>query len=310
MALDITQATAGTLKITHDADETATTAQTTAADAVSGNVKAINATALDVVFDTTFVGDPVNTTGDNFALLRVEADKATTLTINSGGNAATNDIDVTGGDDATAGKGDLLTSVTVTGSQKLDFGYTASAGIGGGTEITTFDASASTGGLIINLDAIKDTNTVTLGSGDDSITAQAVALSDAAAIAEHVKLANFESGSAEDLALATGLDTITFQGAVNEVQAADNAAGNADASVVNGKITFKGAGPATLTEAVADVQGLIGANEVAVFEYVGNSYIFSEGADGDGGDTLVELTGVTGVNGIDEVGTTDAFYIF
>tara|TARA_R110002020_G_scaffold188846_6_gene387652 strand:+ start:1838 stop:4543 length:2706 start_codon:yes stop_codon:yes gene_type:complete len=291
--LEITQKTAGALTITSDIDETVAAAVTTAADGASGAVTATNATSVDVVFDSSFVGDATNTTGDNVALLDVVADKATSLSVNSGGDVAMNALNV---------QGDALASVTVTGSEKLDLDFTATT-----PKVASIDASASTGGLILDLDDMKDTGTVTLGSGDDVLVAQTGAADAAAAIAEHVKLAGFEKGAAEGLTSSADIDIIKLTAAL---QAADNTTGTADASVENGLITFKNAGPTTLQAAVEQAQALIGGNQAAVFEYLGNSYVFAEGAtDGAGDDVLIELTGQTGLNGLDTAASGD-LYVF
>ena len=57
---------------------------------------------------------------------------------------------------------------------------------------------------------------------------------------------------------------------------------------------------------------MIGANEAVVFEYVGNSYIYAEGAtNGGADDVLIKLTGVTGLAGLDDVnGAGTNLYVF
>jgi hypothetical protein len=294
--ITLTQKTAGALTVTLDADTTGTAENDDSTDVV-----ATNATSLKAVFDTAsvFVQTAANKNDQNIDLTGT---KATTLEIVSGGTNATNQLDYTGGDDATGGKGDLLTKVTITGDQALTFNHT----VVDATEVTEIDASAHTGGLTTSLVGVKATGTVKLGSGDDVITAQAGAANDAAAIAAHIKLSGLEKGTAEDLTTATGHDSIIITGGI---QAADDVAGTANASVVNGLITFKGAGPATLTEAVAFAQALIDVNEVAVFEYVGKSYIYSEGGtDGDGTDVVIELDQV-GLQGID-TSAANTLYVF
>ena len=161
---------------------------------------------------------------------------------------------------------------------------------------------------MLSLNDLKDTGTVSLGSGDDVLAAQTGAANATAAIAEHVKLAGFEKGTAEDLTSSADIDTIMLAGAI---QAVDDTTGTADASVENGLITFKNAGPTTLQQAVDQVQTLIGSNEAAVFEYLGNSFIFAEGAaDGAGDDVLIELTGTVGLTGLDTETGTNGLYVF
>jgi hypothetical protein len=198
--------------------------------------------------------------------------------------------------------------VTVSGDRALDLDLAIT---GGGTnEVATINASALTGALTFALDDLKAAGTLTLGSGDDVITVQAgVADNVATIIAAHRKISGVEKGSAEDLTAISNYDVFKLTDAI---QALDDTTGTADASVKDGKITFKGAGPATLDQAVTFAQALIGANEAAVFEYVGKSYIFAEGAtNGAGDDVLIELTGVTGLNGLDVVNATaGTLYVF
>lgn len=304
-ALTLTQKTAGALTVTLDIDETGTTAATTASTNRDAAVVASNATSVKAVFDSAFVGAATGS-GDNATSLTITGTKATSLEVVSGGANASNTLLYTGGDDATTGKGDLLTTVTISGDRAVNFDYTADDA----TEITSINASALTGGLTFALDDLKAGGTLTLGSGDDVITAQTgVGTNVATIIGAMRKISGIEKGTAEDSTIQSNYDVIVLSGAV---QAADDTTGTTNASVKDGKITFKGAGPATLADAVTYVQALIDANEAAVFEYVGKSYIFAEGAtDGAGDDVLIELTGVTGLNGLDVVNNTaGTLYVF
>ena len=307
-ALTLTQKTAGALTVTLDIDEPSTTAANTDSGAATNKDAAViasNATSIKAVFDSAFKDAAVDAT-DNLTNLTITGTKATSLEIVSGGAFALNDLAYTSGDDATAGKGDLLTSVTISGDRALSFAVTEATT----TELTTVNASAMTGALTFALDDLKAAGTLTLGSADDVITAQTgVAVDVATIVAAQRKISGFEKGTAEDSTIQSNYDVIKLAGAI---QALDDTTGTADASVKDGKITFKGAGPATLDQAVTFAQALIDVNEAAVFEYVGNTYVFAEGAtDGTGTDVLIQLTGVTGLNGLDAVNAAaGTLYVF
>jgi hypothetical protein len=301
-ALTLTQKTAGALTVTLDIDETGTTAATTASTARDATVVASNATSVKAVFDSAFVGAATGA-GDNATSLTITGTKATSLEVVSGGANASNTLLYTGGNDATSGKGDLLTSVTISGDRAVNFDYTAADA----TEITSINASALTGALTFNLDDLKATGTLTLGSGDDAITAQ-TGVASAGTVAAMRAISGIEKGTAENSTIQSNYDVIKLAGAV---QAADVAA-TATHTVKDGLFTFNGTGPATLDAAVAAVAGVISANEAVVFEYVGNSYIYAEGAtDGGTDDVLIKLTGVTGLAGLDDVNATaGTLYVF
>lgn len=301
-ALTLTQKTAGALTVTLDIDETGTTAATTASTGRDAAVVASNATSVKAVFDSAFVGAATGA-GDNATSLTITGTKATSLEVVSGGANASNTLLYTGGDDATASKGDLLTSVTISGDRAVNFDYTAADA----TEITSINASALTGALTFNLNDLKATGTLTLGSGDDAITAQ-TGVASAGTVAAMRAISSIEKGTAENSTIQSNYDVIKLAGAV---QAADVAA-TATHTVKDGLFTFNGTGPATLDAAVASVAGVIGANEAVVFEYVGNSYIYAEGAtDGGADDVLIKLTGVTGLAGLDDVNAAGGnLYVF
>ncbi|UWR39437.1 DUF4214 domain-containing protein [Sulfitobacter sp. W074] len=307
--LTLTQTTGGALSLGLDIDETKEA--TTLATGVTANVVATNATSLAINLDADFVGKS-NAAGDNETDFNATGSKATSVSITSDGDNAVNNLDyVYGVSGATAAADGVLTSATITGAQALTVDFSDGTGLITGddeTNLATVDASGMTGGLMLSLNDLKDTGTVSLGSGDDVLAAQDGAASAAAAIAEHVKLAGFEKGTAENLTSSADIDIIMLAGAV---QAVDDTTGTVNASVENGLITFKNAGPTTLQQAVDQVQALIGSNEAAVFEYLGNSFIFAEGAaDGAGDDVLIELTGTVGLTGLDTETATNGLYVF
>ena len=303
-ALTLTQKTAGALTVTLDADKTSTTAQN------DTNLKAVasNATSLKAVFDVNsgYVQNGANLNDQTVTLTAV---KATALEVVSGGTNATNVIKFATDDVSATDAKSTLKTITISGDQLLKF-EAADLTLNGSTNDIEINASAMTGGLVTTLDNVKATGTLSLGSGDDVITVQTgVAVDVATIIGAHRKVVGVEKGSAEDLTAISNYDVFKL---ANAIQAVDDTTGTADASVKDGKITFKGAGPATLDQAVTFAQALIDLNEAAVFEYVGKSYIFAEGGtDGAGADVLIELTGVTGLNGLDVVNATaGTLYVF
>jgi hypothetical protein len=292
--LTLTQAAAGALTISQDVDETGLAVATTAADR-EASIVASNATSIKVDLDNDFVGAANPAATDNANDLDITGTKATTLEIVSGGDNAVNSVDYTGGDDATPGKGDLLATVTISGAQAIDFDYTVITT----SEITSVNASALTGALTFDTVDLKaesvanafDGGKVTLGSGDDVV-----------ALVQGAVVASIEKGSAENLITQSGFDVFDFGAAVD--QAAD-VASNGTFNVVNGKLSFEGAGPATLAAAITTADTAVAVNGTAVvFEYLGDSYIFV-----DGPGTVVKLDDVTGLGGLDQLGVSGDLYL-
>lgn len=227
--LTLTQAAAGALTISQDVDETGTTAVATMAADRDADIVASNATSIKIDLENDFAGT-TSPVGDNTNDLT--GTKATALEIASGGDNAVNSVDYTGGDDATPGKGDLLTSVTISGAQAIDFDYTAATT----SEITSVNASALTGALTFNTADLKAETAVnsfnggklTLGSGDDVVT-----------LVQGAVIANVEKGSAEKIAVQSNFEVFDFGAAVD--QAAD-VASTGTYNVLNGKLTFEGTG--------------------------------------------------------------------
>ncbi|WP_422018784.1 beta strand repeat-containing protein [Roseibium sp.] len=287
----LTQKAAADLTVTLDADTTATTENDASTDVVASN-----ATSLKAVFDTAsvFTQTAANKNDQNIDLTGT---KATTLEVVSGGTEATNQLDYTGGDDTTGGKGDLLTTVTVSGDQAFTFNYTAADA----TEITSIDASAHTGGLTTSLAGVKAGGTVTIGSGTDVMQ---VAVNDGATEATLKAVSGFEKAASTDAADVAAADLIDYANALT-VGIEDVAGGDLDIS--KGVVTFLGAGPTTLDEAITQVDTAVTtANSAVVFEYVGNSYVFIENA---GGDTVVKLTGTTGVTEVGVNGDANLYIV-
>ncbi|CAH1746840.1 SEF [Thauera humireducens] len=291
----LTQATAGALTITSDvdSDEGAGIVATEGEDFLASNATSINA-----VFDNDNVDEVANT-----AQLDIEGTAATALSIVSGGSNVTNTLNFTGGDDGT---NDLLTTVTITGDQALEFDYTTSKVL----KLASVDASGQTdGGLTFDLADLTATGTLKLGGGDDVITGLGVNAG-AVATALTVQTVNgLQKGAEEGLAAQDGFDVIVIAGA--DAAADVTAAAGVDHSITDGIYTFIGAGPANLNAAVVQIAGDIGANAAVVFDFAGTKYLYAEGAvDGISGDeVLLKLTGVTDIAGLDAAGAGN-LYLF
>jgi len=283
--LTLTQATAGALTITLDADE----AEANELDGFASTaVKASNSTSLKAVFDVDFADKQGGDLGiDNFAVISLAGDAATTLEVVSGGTESANILSYVGG--AKDGKG-LLTSITITGDQALDvtdidFGGAAS-------QVATIDASALTGDLLVETGDLKDGGTIKLGSGTDLVVVDSTGTS----VASIEKIVGFElSTSLTDAAALDVADALDFSGA--EVVAANGS--GAGYTISNGVLSFTGTGPTTFEDALTLVDGAVNtANAVVAFEYTGNTYVFSEGGLLDATDNeIVQLAG-TDVSGL------------
>lgn len=280
----LTQKTAGALTVTLDDDSTSTVAQNDS----EVSLVATNATSLKAVFasDSGYVQNGANL---NVQEMVLTGTKATSLEIVSGGTEASNVLNYTGGVSATAGT-DLLTSVTVSGSQDLSFSYTGS---GAATSaIATFDASALTGDLTFDLGALKNGGMVKLGSGTDLVTVGTASIIDDATGTKVESISGLEkSTSKTDADAIKAADKLvgTFTVAAN----GDHSAGANTYVVKDGILTFVGTGPTTLQAAASIADAAVSATvgESVAFEYLGNTYVFTEqGAT----DTLVKLVGITG----------------
>ncbi len=288
--LVFTQKTGGALTITLDVDEAATVGAAFDSVDVDAAVTATNATSVKAVFDSSFFDTAIAGT-DNLADLDISAAQATTLEVVSGGANASNDLDFTSA-------GNKLTSVTVSGSQALNLD------LAGSNAVATVNASALTGSLTFDLADLKaggalsafGGGTVTLGSGADMLTA-----------ATGATISGLQKGTAEDLTKAGAADTIVLTGAV---QASDDA--GLGYTLANGLLTFTGAGPATLADAFTIAKTAANAdNEALVFQYLGDSFIFAEGATdaGVGDDVYIKLSGTTGLAGLDTYAANNV-YVF
>ena len=301
-ALTLTQKTAGALTVTLDADNSDDSADYDA----SMGVVASNATSLKAVFnaDSAFVNTSTDTNDNTIALT---GSKATSLEIVSGGeNANSNTLTYTSATN-TSTSADYLTSVTASGAADLTFSYTPTTA----AAISTFDASAMTGGLTISTSVLKNGGTIKLGSGTDSVTLTTA--SNAGTGAAEALSGFAKSTSATSATAIAAADHVGTGAAIAVVGTASSGTGYAvDAK---GVVTFTGAGPTTLDGAIALAGTAAGAaaGGAVVFQYLNDSYIFVNGADAataiSATDFLVKLTGTTGITALVEDGTSNTLVI-
>lgn len=303
-ALTLTQKAAGALAVTLDADETGT-ADTTI-DVASMKVVASNATSVNALFDTSYLakitgetsaGDNVSTI--NLSTINLSTAAATSVSLVSGGANAHNVL-VLADTAATTGK---VASVTITGAQALDFAFTST----GANSLASINASAHAGGLSTTTGVLKNSGSITLGSGADVITVASnstdVAMESLVGF-EKTAAVSLSTAPADALAAATAIadaDVLCLTGAT--VATANAVAGG---EVTDGVLTFTGVGPATLADAflIANAAAETAA-EAVLFQYLNDSYVFVQvGAT----DTVVKLTGVTGVTDLVETGA-DYFFV-
>lgn len=284
-ALSLTQKVAGDLTVTLDIDESGDAATSTATSADAA-VNATNATGVKVVFDSSFVGAS-KAAGDNVSALNLTAGAAKTIAVTSGGANAENHLTLTASD--------ALTSVTVTGASELVIDS-----VTGATKLATIDASAATGGLTASLADVANGGTIKLGTGADMITitsASTVGAVESISGFEKTAAAAVGSDATAKAAAIADADVLSFAGTV----AADGG------QISKGVLSFTGAGPSTLADAVGLADGAATvAGSAVVFEYLGNSYVFVQGG---ATDTLVQLAGITGIKNFAEDGATDHFFI-
>lgn len=258
-----------------------------------------------------------------------------TVSIASGGADNTwNGLLLNGGADNT------LQTLTITGAKNLNLDFSAAVGkaLTGATDTTNglklIDGSAATGKLNIDLTTATTLNTskegltVKGGSNDDIITLKAgvaVAGTNSTKVTVDAGAGNdtiivdanggtLTGGAGDDtfdvtLAVATGtteatavLTTITDLAAGDKIDFNANATGTFQTT----KVTL-GAGVTNLDQALA--AAIDAANEVAWFQYAGNTYIVADtdAAVGSGtfnaGDTVVKITGLVDLSASTLAGT-------
>jgi hypothetical protein len=316
----LTQKTAGALTVTLDADQTGT--ENTADDVRSTTVSATNATTVTAAFETSYLNVAGSKTGetaatDNVSTINLSTGAATAITVTSGGTNAQNVINIA---DASTGTNGKLATVTVTGAQHLTLGTYSFAATN--NSLTTIDASAATGGLTASLAVLKNEGTIRLGAGTDVITATAASnatgIESLQGFAKAAAVSIATTASPEKTAAIAAADKIVVEVGVGVNEAVANANGAATgATLADGVLTFTGAGPTTLAGAIAIADAFANTvGETVVFQYLNDSYVFSQGVTHTNGgteavtaaDVVVKLTGVTGVTHLVETGT-DTFFI-
>lgn len=263
-----------------------------AADASTASFNVTNASSAKIVFESDFLArlPGESALGDNLATLNLATISATSASLESGGLFANNVLNYT---DA----GAVLTSMAISGAQKLALNVV-------GARLSVIDAGTHTGGLTVSTASLGNGGLLTLGTGVDVVT---IAASSTPAALEAV--ARFERSPATAIganftdaaAAVADADTLVFTGGA--VASVSTFAGGAVSA--KGVLSFTGAGPATLAAAFA-IANLAAetANEVLVFSYLNDSYVFMQGVT----DSAVKLVGLTGIYAIVETGT-DAFFV-
>jgi hypothetical protein len=293
-SLSISQKAAGALTVTVDADETGTATDT--ADARTAAVVAENATSLKAVFDTSYLA---STTAekllavDNTTTLNLTGKAAASLEIVSGGALSNNVLSF-------ADTNNKLATITVSGAQHLDLTVTS-------TKLGTVDASAATGGLSFATSSLADGGKVILGSGVDTITVASTSVAATATTVGMESIQGFEKTGA--VAISTKAVDATAAGAAiadadTLVLTSAHVAATAG-DIKNGVLTFTGAGPSTLDQAIGFADAAAATTgDAVVFEYLGNSYVFVQGAAAGSitGDVIVKLVGTTGITNLFETG--------
>jgi S-layer protein len=308
--LSLTQKTAGALTVTLDADQKGT--ENAADDTATVSVSATNATSVSAVFDTSYLNVAGSKAGetaatDNVSTINLTTAAATSVSVVSGGANSQNVLNIS---EPAAAASDKLTTVTITGASALTLTAT------GASKLATVDASAATGGLVASTADLANNGLIKLGSGVDTITATNTSTFDTVG---HVNNAESITGFEKTLAVSVSVvagDAVAKAAAIADADSLLLAGGTVanlqggavtTGTIANGVLTFTGAGPGTLEAAVliADAAAET-AGEVVVFQYLNDSYVFSQGAVTD---TLVKLVGVTGVTNLVENGATDKFFI-
>lgn len=295
--LTLTQKTAGAMSVTVDIDQDVEAEADAVADTAVANFIVTNATALNVTFDSDFVADiDDDVAGDNLVTLNLDSGLvgtattgATSATVFSGGDNAVNKLVYTD-------TNNKLASLVVTGTQALELSQD-------GTALLNLDASAHTGGLTVSTNSLGNGGTVKLGSGIDKVT---VGVDSAATATDFEKISGMEKTLAVSVSVVAGdatakaaaiadADLLVITGAA----VANANVGVTTGTIAKGVLTFTGAGPATLADAFAIANAAAeSAGEAVAFNYLANSYVFVQGANGavDAvGDLAVQLVGVTGI---------------
>lgn len=289
--LALAMASPAALTIRVDIDESG--APDTTADSGAASFSVTNASSVNIVFQSDFLPQIAGESlvGDNLGKLTLASAGTTVAAVSSGGTFANNSLTY-------ADQGNTLTSMTISGPQKLQLAIASAS-------VSLIDARLHTGGLNVSTASLGNGGTIKLGAGVDAvdvaITSTSVAFESLEGFEKSAAAALGPDAVARAFAIADA-DTLIIAG--GRVASAVSVSGGAvDAS---GVLDFTGLAPASMQEAfaIAD-RAAESTNEVLVFSYQGDSYVFRQGG---ATDTVVKLTGATGVAAI--VGTSsDVFFL-
>lgn len=289
------------------------TASATGSLIITETGRGLNATStsideLNVAFTAT-----ANTDGSakTVTAASLTAQDINTLNINSDGGAKVDNV-------LTAFVSDEIKTINVTGDNKFTLSNVYSSGTTVTSTLQTVDASASSGGLVLNTAISTYANlAVKLGSGDDVITVSFK--SDSTTATSSASGADSISGITKATAAAVNLgegydkivvdDTATSSATI--AVDADAAGSTTAVKIKDGVVDFSvlTSGPTSFAAAVALVNTALGTTgDTVVFEYGGNSYLYTQNdTTGSTDDLIVKLTGLTGVTKLVE-GSADTFY--
>jgi len=234
-----------------------------------------------------------------------------TLNVNSDGGAKVDNV-------LTAFVSDEIKTINVTGDNKFTLSNVYSSGTTVTSTLQTVDASTSSGGLVLNTAVSSYANlAVKLGSGDDVITVTFKSDSTTATSSANGadSITGITKATASAVNLGEGYDKIVVDdlASTSATIAVDaDASGSTTAvKIKDGVVDFSvlTAGPTSFAAAVALVNTALGTTgDTVVFEYGGNSYLYTQNdTTGSTDDLIVKLTGLTGVTKLVE-GSADTFY--
>lgn len=247
----------------------------------AGVVLGLTGTSTDTNFNLE------ETSGDQSVTLVVEGATAGVVTI-AGVEAIT--VDVESASTVNSLVGAAAEEVTVTGSGDLSLGATLAAD-------AEVDASAHIGKFNFTVAGTQDGLTVVGGASNDTF----VVTTDA----EGIELTGGAGSDLFSIGILTNIDSIVAADVMSDMIEITDFSGTADLVRVdiNGTAaTFDNidegniAAAANLNAALGVVAGITGANNYAVFQYQGSTYVYQNDADAafDAGDGLVKITGFTG----------------
>ena len=261
---------------------------------------AYSATSFDIHFDNeyAYLWDD----GVVYSRVSLMGGAATSIHVFSDGYFSLNALDYADHQADGSGGGKLV-SVLVTGASPLALSVSA-------INLATIDASAQTGGLSVSTASVANMGIIKLGEGADRITVAASSSTNTGI----EQIAGFDKAWVEALGASpwseyaiSHADKLVLAGASVAEARSVSTAGGAGTLGTKGVLSFGGAGPATLADALAIADAAANAaGKALVFNYLGDSYVFVQGgAD----DTVVKLVGTTGITNFVETGVDNFFIV-